>query len=48
MEAFNFTNTPKFNNPNGDITSPNFGKVTGAQAAPDGPREVQLGLKITF
>ncbi|MBL8223220.1 MAG: TonB-dependent receptor, partial [Bryobacterales bacterium] len=27
VESFNFTNTPKFNNPNGDITSPNFGRV---------------------
>jgi hypothetical protein len=48
LESFNATNTPKFNNPNGDITSPNFGRVTGAQAAPNGPREVQLGLKIVF
>ncbi|MFN7544855.1 MAG: carboxypeptidase regulatory-like domain-containing protein [Acidobacteriota bacterium] len=48
FESFNFTNTPKFNNPNGDITSPNFGRVTGAQGAPNGPREVQLGLKVTF
>ncbi len=48
VETFNTTNSPKFNNPNGDITSPNFGKVTGAQSAPNGPREVQLGLKITF
>ena len=48
LESFNVTNTPKFNNPNGDITSPNFGRVVGAQGAPNGPREVQLGLKITF
>ncbi len=47
-ESFNFSNTPKFNNPNGDITSPNFGRVTGAQGAPNGPREIQLGLKIIF
>jgi hypothetical protein len=48
VESFNFTNTPKFNNPNGDITSPNFGKVTGAQGAPNGPREFQIGLKVLF
>jgi hypothetical protein len=48
IESFNFTNTPKFNSPNGDITSPNFGKVVGAQGAPNGPREFQLGLKVTF
>jgi hypothetical protein len=47
-ESFNFTNTPKFNNPNGDITSPNFGKVVGAQGPPNGPREFQLGLKLLF
>ena len=48
VESFNITNTAKFNNPSGDITSPNFGKVTGAQSAPNGPREIQLGLKVTF
>jgi len=48
LETFNTTNTPKFNNPNGDITSPNFGKVIGAQGAPNGPRETQIGLKIIF
>ena len=47
-EAINFTNTPKFNNPAGDITSPNFGRVTGVNGAPNGPREVQLGLKVSF
>jgi hypothetical protein len=48
IESFNFTNTPKFNNPNGDITSPNFGRVVSAQGAPNGPREFQIGLKVTF
>ena len=48
VESFNVTNTAKFNNPSGDITSPNFGKVTGAQSAPNGPREIQMGLKVTF
>ncbi|MBL8241884.1 MAG: TonB-dependent receptor [Bryobacterales bacterium] len=47
-EAINFSNTPHFNNPNGDITSPNFGRVVGVNGAPNGPREMQLGLKITF
>ena len=47
-EALNFTNTPHFNDPNGDFTSPNFGRVTGVNGAPNGPREVQLGLKVTF
>ena len=48
VESFNVSNTAKFNNPNGDINSPNFGRVTGAMGAPNGPREVQLGLKVTF
>jgi hypothetical protein len=48
FESFNFTNTPKFNNPSGDITSPNFGRVTSAQGPPNGPREIQLGLKLVF
>jgi hypothetical protein len=47
-ESLNFTNTPKFNNPGGDITSPNFGRVTAAQGPPNGPREIQLGLKLLF
>lgn len=47
-ESINFSNTPHFNNPNGDITSPNFGRVTGVNGAPNGPREIQLGLKVTF
>jgi hypothetical protein len=48
VETINTTNTPHFNNPNGDITSPNFGRVTGVNGAPNGPREIQLGLKVTF
>lgn len=48
VESINFTNTPHFNNPNGDITSPNFGRVTGVNGAPNGPREIQLGLKVMF
>lgn len=48
-EAFNATNTAKFNNPSTDITNPaNFGRVLGAQGAPNGPREIQFGLKVTF
>lgn len=47
-ETFNFTNTPHFNNPGGDITSPNFGKVVGVNGEPNGPRQVQLGLKLVF
>lgn len=48
VESFNLTNTPHFNNPSGDITSPNFGKVTGVNGEPNGPRQTQFGLKLLF
>jgi hypothetical protein len=47
-ESFNFTNTPAFGNPNGDITSPNFGRITGTNGDVNQPRAIQLGLKLTF
>jgi hypothetical protein len=50
-ESFNFTNTPKFSNPDGGFTSPTFGMITGAGddfTDPAFRRQVQLGLKITF
>ena len=37
-------NTPQWGNPNTDITSSNFGKITGA----GGARSIQLGAKLTF
>lgn len=48
FEAFNFSNTPHFNNPSGDITSVNFGRVTGVNGEPNGPRQIQFGLKVGF
>jgi hypothetical protein len=48
VESFNISNTPHFNNPTGDITSPNFGKVTGVNGEPNGPRAIQFGLKAVF
>ena len=45
FESFNFTNTPHFNNPNGELGNPNFGQVTTAQ---QDQRQIQFGLKITF
>ena len=43
-EAFAVTNTPQFNNPNTDITSSNFGRITGA----GGNRSTQLGVRLLF
>lgn len=45
-DIFNFTNTPHFNNPEGDIGNVRFGQVTGA--ADDRLRQFQFGLKVTF
>lgn len=45
-EFFNLTNTPQFARPNATFGSAAFGTVTGTTNV--GPREVQLGLKISF
>jgi hypothetical protein len=50
-ETFNISNTPQYANPNGDINSQNFGKVTSAgigNSADPGARNMQLGLRILF
>jgi hypothetical protein len=50
-EAINFSNTPKFANPNGSFTSPEFGFVTGAGSDSSDSaviRQVQVGLKLSF
>ncbi len=44
-EFFNFTNTPRFTDPNGSALDGNFGKVTG-QA--NSPRQVQFGARFLF
>ena len=44
-DAFNAFNTPRFGPPNGAVTSPAFGTIT-TQA--NGPREIQLGIKLYF
>lgn len=44
-EAFNLTNTPIFSSPNTNVESGAFGTVTGQS---NGPRSVQLGLKLLF
>lgn len=49
-EAFNWTNTPKFSNPNGDITSVNFMLVTGTNSLGRdvAERMIRLGLRLSF
>ncbi len=44
-ESFNLTNTPIFGLPGLSLGSATFGVVTGQE---NGPRQVQLGLKILF
>ena len=45
-EMFNLTNTPQFGRANTDISSADFGRVTGTTNI--GPRNVQLGLRLQF
>lgn len=50
-ESFNFTNTAKFSNPDGNFVSPTFGMITGAGddfTDPAARRQIQIGLKLTF
>lgn len=46
-EFYNLTNTPHFSNPNGSITSGNFGEISSTLGG-YGNREVQLALRMTF
>lgn len=45
-EFFNLTNTPQFGRANTDISSGDFGRVSGTTNI--GPRNVQMGLRIQF
>jgi Carboxypeptidase regulatory-like domain/TonB dependent receptor-like, beta-barrel len=49
-EAFNVTNTPHFNNPNGNVNSSNFGKIlsTDANWAMGRSRQFRFGARLTF
>ncbi|MGH9937515.1 MAG: TonB-dependent receptor domain-containing protein [Blastocatellia bacterium] len=48
-EAFNFTNTPIFDNPQVSITSGDFGSVTStAPNAPAANRQFRFGLRLGF
>jgi hypothetical protein len=44
IEAFNIFNHAQFGNPNGNVNSSNFGRITTAAAA----RIVQLRAKFNF
>jgi hypothetical protein len=52
VEAINVTNTPKFNNPEGNVTSGSFMRITGVNnvgGAVNFPeRQVRLGLRFAF
>jgi hypothetical protein len=43
-EGFSIANTPQWNNPTTDVSSSNYGYVTGA----GGGRSLQLGAKVQF
>jgi hypothetical protein len=50
-ELFNLLNTPQFNNPNGTVGSPAFGRITSAGSPISfqrTSRQVQFGLKLYF
>jgi hypothetical protein len=54
MEMFGATNTPRYANPNTDVTSPNFGVITntlnlsGRGFGTGGERQVWFAGKVTF
>ena len=45
VESFNFSNTPHFNNPQGNVNNSRFGRVTSAQ---EDQRQFQFGLTLRF
>jgi Carboxypeptidase regulatory-like domain/TonB dependent receptor len=44
LEAFNFTNTPKFGNPSGNVNSTGFGEITSASEE----RQFQIGFRLVL
>lgn len=47
VEFYNLTNTPHFSNPNGTVTSANFGIISSTLSG-FGNRQVQLALRLMF
>jgi len=45
IEAFNVTNTPHFNNPNGSVNSSGFMTITSAQGD---ERQLRLAARLSF
>jgi len=45
-DAFNLFNTPEFTNPNGSLTSAQFGQIEGTEVYSN--REIQLAARFTF
>lgn len=45
-EIFNITNTPQFTNPDGNITSGTFGRVTATRQASE--RQMQMAIRLLF
>ena len=45
-DAFNLLNTPAFTNPNGGLTSSQFGQIEGTQVYTN--RQIQLAARFTF
>ena len=45
-EAFNVTNTPRFNNPSANVTGGNFMEIRSTRD--DSDRQFRLGLKLSF
>lgn len=45
-EVFNLNNTPQFGQPNGDITSANFGRIQSTRFASE--RQIQFALRFSF
>jgi len=45
-DAFNLFNTPEFTNPNGSLTSGQFGQIEGTQVYSN--REIQLAARFIF
>jgi hypothetical protein len=48
VQAYNFTNSPYFQNPSGDLSQGpgNFGRINST--VPSTYRQVELGLRVTF